>query len=326
MSKISKNIKTVTSTLITLLFFTYLFINRQTIFKDIEGIKFQFFILVIVGQIFVQVFNALILRSTLEPLDVKLKNFEALKLTSVSSFVNFFTPVIGGASTKAVYLKSKYGLKYSTFVSALYANYIVTFLISFSFGLAGIFLIPGALQKNVGSTLALIFSFGITCSFLFIVAGHKITGLLMKLSTKNKLFNSVIHKITIVDKGWNNIRKDKTAVLKVCLWSVGLMASLVTIYWGSAASIGIVTDFGSFLVFAALASVSLLFNLTPGSIGIRETLYSAARKITGINAQQVVAFSLVDRVAQLIVIGTSWLLFGHSILKNVNLKNKSDVS
>jgi uncharacterized membrane protein YbhN (UPF0104 family) len=68
------------------------------------------------------------------------------------------------------------------------------------------------------------------------------------------------------------------------------------------------------LVFSSLAIIGLLFNITPGSVGIREAVYAGMYSVTALTLKQVVAFSLVDRPAQLIVISIGWILFGKSIL------------
>src|SRR4051812_3750009 len=95
-------LRTVFSLLITLAFLFYIYRNRAFLLHSLGGIKPGYFIIVILGQIVVQLSNSLILRSSLRPLGVRLHRLEAIKLTSVSSFVNFFTPVVGGASTKTV--------------------------------------------------------------------------------------------------------------------------------------------------------------------------------------------------------------------------------
>jgi len=66
--------------------------------------------------------------------------------------------------------------------------------------------------------------------------------------------------------------------------------------------------------------VGLLFNVTPGSIGIREAVYAAISSITGIKPRQVVAFSLVDRPMQLLVIGLGWILFSRGLLDITDTK------
>ena len=319
--KKTKNLRTLLSLLITLGFIFYLFHKREFLLHSLEGIKPGFFILVIIGHVCVQLSNSFILRASLQPLDVKLGRFESFKLTTISSFVNFFTPVVGGASAKAVYLKSRHGLQYATFASAIYANYIITFCVSFFLGAVGVFFIHNAIHNHVGLLLILIFSGGFIASLMFIVFGHLLTSLLLKYSPNNRLIKAFNKKVQSADVGWKSIRQDKLVVFKVFFWSFVLMFSLMLIYWAATNSLGFKADIGSYMIFTSLASVTLLFNFTPGGIGVRETLYSSVYKITGIGVQQVVAFSLIDRAVQLLVLGIAWILFGNSIVKSIDIKN-----
>lgn len=316
----SKVVRRSISIFITVLFLIYIFVNKHTIFGALENINFKFFVVVIFSQVLIQLFNSRILSATLVPLDINLSRAESFKLTATSSFVNFFTPVVGGASAKAIYLKSKHNLQYSSFITVLYANYIITFAVSFVFGLVGVLLIPGATQTHVGRFLMLVFAGGIISSVLVIFTGHKITKLIQRLTSQKNAFKSFSHKIDLIDDGWRKIRQNKKVVFAVVFWSACLMSSLVINYWASTHSLGIKTSLGSYMIYAALASISLLFNLTPGGIGVRETLYASTYKLSGINGQQVVAFSLVDRAAQLMVVGASWALFGSSMMKDVNFR------
>lgn len=319
----SSAIRKTISVTITLLFLVYLYFNWASIINAIKDVRPAFFGLVIVGQVVAQIANSFVLRSSLSPLGVRLGRLEAFKVTVVSSFVNFFTPVVGGASAKAVYLKSKHGLAYSSFAGALYANYVVMFLISFIFGLVGVLVIPHAISSDTGVALALFLVAGIIGSALFIAFGHQAIKLLHKIPVKNRVVKRFLDKLQLVNDGWDSIKKDKRSIVGIGVWSVGVNGGLMMIYWAATASIGISTNLGAYMIFAALASVSLLFNLTPGSIGVRESLYASVYKITKINIQQVVAFSFVDRAAQLIVLGAAWMLFGNSILKGLDKRTES---
>ena len=168
--------------------------------------------------------------------------------------------------------------------------------------------------------MLLIFLAGSVASFLFIIFGHYLTKIIIKLPTNNKITGALREKLVSSDLAWERIRKDRSAVMGVALGSVLLMLSLMLIYWGSTGSLGIRTVPGAYMIFTSLASISLLFNFTPGSIGVRELLYTSAYSLTAISAKQVVAFSLVDRVAQLMVIGAAWSLFGRTIVRAIKTK------
>jgi len=258
----------------------------------------------------------------LKPLKLNIGLWESTKLTAVSSFVNFFTPVVGGASARALYLKREYGLTYSSFVGVVYANYLIIFLVSFLFGLAGLFTISGAISSGVGRTLGTFFSAGVIGSLLFMLLGHKLTGNLRRLNFRNKILKKIAEKVVLVDEGWESIRTNRRAIIMMSLWSAGTMASVTLIYWAAMRCIGLNTGLSVTLIFSALAIVGLLFNITPGSVGIREAIYASIYSISGVGAKQVVAFSLVDRSTQLILLGIGWMLFGRMVMKGI-IKNKA---
>lgn len=310
--------------IITVLFAVYLYFHHHQLLDSFAHIKFRFLLLVLLGQILGQFANSGVLRSSLRPLNVRLGFFESFRVTVVSSFVNFFAPLIGGASTRAVYLKKRHGLAYSSLLSTLYANYGVMFFVSFTFGVIGVLATPHSMS-DVGLVAILFFAAGLIGSLAFIMVGHKFVRLIRRLKIKNRALKSLINKILIVDEGWGLIRKDRQAMIEMCLWSTIANLCLLMIYWAATSSVGITTNFGTFMIYAAMASVSLLLNLTPGNVGIRESLYASIYKITGVGLQKVIAFSLIDRAGQLIIIGLGWLLFGQSIVKNVTpRKDPSD--
>jgi uncharacterized protein (TIRG00374 family) len=304
---------------ISLLFIAYILVNRHAIFGTLKDLSIGYLIIVAIGQLGIQVFNALLMRSTLEPLGKQVGMFEAFRLTTVASFINFFTPVIGGASVRAVYLKTRHGLAYSSFISAVYANYLIIFLVSFLIGLAGLLNIPGATNNRAGKIVALFFLVGIAGSIFFMLVGHRFTNLLRRSSFRSRWARKTVHNIMLVDDGWGAIRKNPQAILFMGIWSACTMLSVVLVYWAAMKSIGLQPTLGVSVMYAALAIVGLLFNITPGSIGIRETVFAAVYSITAITAQQVVAFSLVDRTVQLLLLGAGWLLFNQAVMKKKDI-------
>lgn len=318
----SSTLRNFLSISVTVLFFVYLYLNRKFILDALANIKPQYFILALVGQFGCQLANSGILRTTLKPLGIIMNRYDAYKITVISSFVNFFAPVVGGIGTKAVYLKSEYGLDYSSFASAAYANYMIMFIASFSFGLIGILISNGAINNNIGRLLSVFFAGSIIFFILILLQGHRVTQLVKKYKAKHKILKRLIDNLTKIDESWEKIRNDGRMIGMVCFWSVITLLSLSLVYWASMKSVNIDTSASSIMIFTALSSVALLFNLTPGGLGIRELLYSSVYSITAINANNVVTFSLVDRASQMLFLGLSWLMFGSTIIKNINVSKK----
>lgn len=302
---------------ITFVLIIYIYLNRHSIFGSFTHINLFFLVFVFIGEIGIQVANALVLKSTLSPLKIEIGYSESFRLTVVSSFVNFFTPIVGGASLKAVYLKRSHNISFPAFISVMYGNYLMFFISSFLLGLIAVLAIPGALSNHVGQLIAAFFASGILGSATFMLYGHKITRLLIRRSFKSKLLNSFIHKISLIDEGWTIIRRDTLSIYRMGLWSGVATLFVALAFWGSMKSINIHPSISATIVFAALSIVGLLFNITPGSVGIREAVYASIFTITAISPKQVVAFALIDRPAQLLVIGCGWILFSNRILRGI---------
>jgi uncharacterized protein (TIRG00374 family) len=234
---------------------------------------------------------------------------ESFRLTIAASFINFFTPIIGGVGVRAVYLKRQHNLGYAAFAGITYANYLIIFLISFLCGLLGILSISGSLNSGVGEVVALFFIAGILTSTVFLLAGHRFIKYIRGRDNSNKIITKIIEKLILFDESWTVIRKSRSTILRMFLWSTATMLSVILLYWSAMAGLGIKSSVSVATSFAALAVVGLLLNITPGSIGIREAMYAGIYSITGIAAQQVVAFSLVDRATQIVILVVGWSLF-----------------
>ena len=318
---IRKNIRAIASAAITVAFVAYIYINRHSIFGAFADIQTVYLIPVIIGQLGIQLSNAALLKTTTKPLKVHLSFFESFKLTMISSFVNFFTPVVGGASTRAVYLKREHDLAYSSFLGVIYSNYLIIFVVSFFTGLMALVSISGALSVSAGKIVAIFFAAGTVFSLLFMLFGHLITNRLNQSDVKKPLIRKVSKKIALVDQGWSLIRRDRITMLSMTACSIATTASVTILYWGAMKSLGINTGLNIALLYSALAIVGLLINITPGSLGIREAVYASIYTVTAIGAQQVVAFSLIDRMTQLILLGIGWILFNRAILKGFSKKD-----
>lgn len=292
----------------------YLYVNRTTIFGSFLHMEPAYLLAVFAGQVGIQIANARLLQVQLRPFGKTINLIESLKLTLVSSFVNFFTPVVGGASLRAVYLKRVHDLSYASFIGIMYAYYLVFFTVSFLIGMVGLIAIPGAFGQTAGQAAALFFAAGIIASVLFMVIGHKLIRIFGLLPQSNHYVRSLTHKINLVEEGWSSIRRDRRTIVAMSLWAAVATCCVAVVYWAAMHSLGITSSVWTAVVFAALAIVGLLFNITPGSIGIREAVYAGMYSITAVSPSQVVTFSLIDRPAQLIVICVGWVLFSRSVL------------
>lgn len=320
--KANKFVKTIISFGISSLLVVYIYLNRHQLLDIFKHIDIAFVLVVLLGEIGIQIANALTLKANMAPIKKDLGFSEIFKLTTVSSFVNFFTPVVGGASLKALYFKNRHKIPFATFVSVIYGNYLIFFLTSFTIGIVGMLLKPSTFHQHVGQIVAVFFVGGILGSLAFILGGHFIVRLIGKMPSDARWFNGLKNKLQVMEEGWLVIRRSKKSMLLMGLWSTVATLCGGLAYWAAMRSLHIHPTLSTVFIYASLGVVGLLFNVTPGSIGVREAVYAAIFSITSITPRQVVAFALVDRPVQLLVISLGWILFSRGLLGATGVQPK----
>jgi uncharacterized membrane protein YbhN (UPF0104 family) len=248
--------------------------------------------------------NAVLIRS----LGIPFSNLESFGLSNLSALVNLLLPQ-GVTVTKAVYLKHRYAVSYSRF-SALFLGLLVIFLLvgSLLMVLTNILAamqaikVPGILW--VGSII------GATSSLLFFFDFPK------KYFEK---FGKVGMLVENFSDGWNEIRSNKSYLLKACLWQIVIFisAGLGVTYAYRSIGIDINPLLGTSL--SVFISFSNLIAIIPGNIGIQETVYGYLTHLTGLMFVQGVVISTLMRAVgllfTLLIAPFSWyfLFFRHGI-------------
>jgi len=231
--KANKTVRTIISVGITLLLIAYIYLNHHALFDQFRHIDLDYVFVVLLGEIGIQISNAFTLKANITPIKKDLKFSEIFKVTIVSSFVNFFTPVVGGAGLKAVYFKNKHQISFATFVSVIYGNYLIFFLTSFSIGIVGILLDPVAIHRHVGQVVAAFFLCGILGSLAFILGGHFIIRLINKIPANAAWIKKLQAKLEVMEEGWLMIRRDKKSMLLMGVWSTIATLCGGLAYWGA---------------------------------------------------------------------------------------------
>lgn len=312
--------RTFASVIISFAFAGYIYLHRHPMITAFKGINTKYIALVVISQIAAQLANAGLLRVSISSFVKNLKMTDAFKITLAASSINFFTPVVGGISAKAIYLKRKHQLSYALFTSVIYANYLIAFLFSFLSGTLGLIVLHHGLRSRATQVATLFFGGGIILCLVFMLFSHKLTRQLHRINFKNNVANKIIQKMLSVNEGWETIRNNKKMLINMSAWTGLAMVCTVSSYVFVMKSLNIHSAFGAILIFAALGNVSLLFNITPGNVGIRETIYASTYSITGINLQTVVAFSLLERTTLILFLGVAWVVFGRKIISEAGRK------
>lgn len=289
--------------------------NNLSDFTKISEISLSYVLLIGCACVAVMVVNGLFLRALTISFNIDLNFFEYFSIAVVTSFGNLFLPMKGGAGFRGIYLKSRYDLDYSYFVSSLAATYLIGFNIASMVALVCLALFY---VSSEGCSLP------ITLAFLGIAALTSWAILFRPPSLEWIPVRWIREPANQVFSGWNIIRKSRKTVLKLCWLSALNLFLGFAITWLEFAAFHMKDTHGNgigFLqasIFSAIGALSLLISITPAALGIKESLLMFSSQFLGITQTQALTVSLLDRSVNVVVI---CLFFGFaSIYINKKLK------
>jgi glycosyltransferase 2 family protein len=309
MKKFWKYIK-ILITIGVFVFFVYYFLNNKGDLLFVLSTPINFILFLFALSSAVLFLNGVFIKIILKSFDKEISIIEASYLSVISSLGNYFLPMRGGAVIKSVYLKKKFDFSYSHFISALYGNYILVFLVNSFVALIALSVIQSS--REVFSTSLYVFFALLFVAMLFMAL---IRFPVKKIKeTKFKFLNRGIRIIKNILEGWNIIVGDKKLLLSlVATTFVGFVLS-VLLFLLQFRALGIEAEFISVVLYACLSGVSLLVSLTPGSLGIREGIFVITSDILGITTDQVMQLALLDRGINLIAMLFWFILFYFSTI------------
>lgn len=233
--------------------------------------------------------NGFVLRQLMLPFNISLTVKEWLGLAAVTSAGNYLAPLVGGPTFRAIYLKKKHHLAYTDFLSSLAGIYILVFFTNSLVGLVTlglVYIIDGQSSLLISFVLGLIF-----LSLLLIILFSPQVG-------ESPL--PIIKNICRVINGWHRIRKERrimAAVVFAALMNIFLAAAAGTLEY---AILGSSISPEKVVLITIVSMLALLINLTPGALGIRESLAIFSASVVNIPPYLVLATSLLDRLVSLV--------------------------
>lgn len=248
--------------------------------------------------------------TVLHPLGLRLGRFETFGLASITRLSNQIAPGKLGLALRATYLKRKYKLPLTQFVSTLAAVQIVTYFISSALGVVMI-----TILWQRGSNPALL-------PFFLLLAGVLVVLLILLLFSphiqerKHKFFNYFIKAIN----GWHTIRQDRHALLLAGFWVLINIISQVLIIFAAFNSFGAGIGITEAAFITSINIFSVVIGITPAGLGISEGLIVGAASAIGLPVSLALSAALLRRVGMFVVVFISTLLtsrrlFGKSFMK-----------
>lgn len=281
----------VSITILFSFFFCFYFKNNSEDFYRVTRIPLYYLMIMITFVSLGLFLNGFFIKIILKNFDKKLTTLESFYVSIISSLGNYFLPMRGGAAIRSVYLKKKFDFSYSLFISTLYGNYIIVFLINSFLALISLLLIQ--FKFGLVSTVLYIF-------FIFLFVTMMLLAFI-KISIKdsdvhkNNFTNKIITIIKNIIKGWNLIIENKKLMSSLILLTFGNFLISTILFLIEFETLGINSSLVNIVLYNCLSGVSLLVSLTPGSLGIREGLFFLTSNILKIDNKQIMQLALLDR-------------------------------
>ena len=295
--------------IITLLFFGLLgwyFVNNREALSSLMNVPWWIVLLLLTmkaSRIFV---TGLFTKFTLEAFDKKMSYKEVNYLSLLSSIGNFFGPILGGASIRAVYLKKKHNFEYSKFISTLYGFYIVTFL---SNALIGLILVANYMLRGNQSAelwaVAAVFMFIFLANLALVVIPGKLLHRIVELL--GFLPKRLVKIANLMIGGWETIRTNNKLIVK--LFMLNLVITTMIVVESSVLYQLFVSSWqlSSVVLYSILGTLSTLVSVTPGAVGVKEAIFLFSSSVTSVTPDQILQMATIDRSATFLLLLISYI-------------------
>lgn len=288
--------------LVILAFAVYFALNR-TIFEAFESISVLFLLGIFAGYVGIMFTNGLFIKYIIQPFNKYISAVESMRVALISSLGNFFAASGAGLGFRAVYLKKKHKLAYGDYLSTLYGNYLLLFMICAIAGLAALW----AADKPRGAQ----FSGALLFFVCLLVASLLMTFVrLPGRWLRARRLQKIAKLLSAMTAGWQRIVRQPALLATLSGLIVAQLVLTMIIAWLETGALGIHLSLPGLVLFAVLGSLSIFINITPANLGVKEAIFLATGSIIGLSAQQILAIALLDRAMLFVTLGISWLATG----------------
>jgi len=278
-------------TFLIISFFIYYFVNNREVFNAVFLVPPRTIILLITLFSIHFFLNGLFILKILGNFKFTISSLESFYISVFSSFANYFLPMQGGAVIRSVYLKNTLDFPYTLFISSLYGNYIIIFLVNAVFGLFSL-LFFHINQISIPFPLIIFFNSLLIFMLLLIFVRIEIN---FEKKQNYQIIKKILNVIKKILKGWQIISKNSKLLLTLMIITVGNFFVMTIIYAFEFIALNIESSLAKLILYNCLSGVSLLISITPGSLGIREGIYYLTSDILGITNDQIMQLALLDR-------------------------------
>ena len=259
--------------------------------------------------------RGLIRKSMAKALGAELSFADWYGLPMVTNLVSVVLPARGDFVLAAVYLKKKYGLAMTHFGSLLYANALLLSLVLGAEGLVALTLLGvthGVWRAGVWA-------------ILLAVAIAPVPFMLLSPGTISPS-NWFLQRLHVLLQGWCRLRSTPGLILKLSFLiftnSLFFWAWMYFSYRSAGFEVGALPVF-----FAAIVTqMSFFFSLTPGNLGVRETLVGFISDTMGLGFAEGVAVTILQRAISTVIFLLFGAVFAPAVLRGLLIETEEPTS
>jgi uncharacterized membrane protein YbhN (UPF0104 family) len=271
------------------LFGVYAANNSETL-AGLLTVSWTTLFFVAVGRLVVFFSNGMFIKWTAEAFTRRLTMGEGVYVGILSAIGNFFGPLLGGASIRAVYLRRVHSLPYAKFTSTLMIYYVILFAINFALAIVGLILLDlegdRLLIALFGGGLVLLFG----TTFFRLPQSARIANPRLP-----KAVQRILTYLVDIEGGWRRLLAMPVLLVKLVALAVLSVAAQFLIAFVSFDSIGADISWASLAVYVSIVMISLLVAVTPGAIGIREAMLLMVSETLGVTGGEIIQVAVIDR-------------------------------
>lgn len=278
-------------------------------FELLLSINSWLLVLIAIINVISIILNGFFIKIVLVPFGKLIDAAEAVYVSLISSVANFFASTGAGMGFRAVYLKKKHNLPYSDFVTMLYGNYVIVFLVSSLVALLSLFVLR---NNQSGSYFALLTVFGAIFGISLLVCFIRVPKVSPAKYTGNKHLNVLAKTFVRIAEGWNSIIANRQLLLKLIgLVTANFVSSVLTTKL-IILSLHLDISLPALLLFSVLGSLSIFVNITPANLGVKEAIYLFSGQVIGFSAEEILSIALIDRGVMFVTLAALWLFSAKS--------------
>jgi uncharacterized protein (TIRG00374 family) len=290
-----KKFTTIVSIFFIFLFVYYILLNPEVL-NIFEILTIQSIVILIFIKFIMLILNSLFNKSLIKAFDIDLLNFESLYIGSITFLGNLYLPGRIGGGFRLIYLNKTYNLKSSFLVSSLVYFFVISFFINSLIGFFSLFLNFEYLNSSL---LIWLFIYGFSFLFSFYLLFKNFE--LKKIEEfKSKIFYKISSYFQEAKSGWITITKFKNMNRNlISIYIINYIFFVIDIYLITT-FINISLSLSNVVFFNSINIFSGLIGITPGSIGLKESLMFLSINIFELTFEELFQIILIERLISVV--------------------------